>query len=86
MNFRVRMGKMEKRCNFLSGFSEVEILVEICFQFRICVFLSRVACVFFLDRVTPGVWVGGKFDSALKIQRPLENKFLPPVFLTFGGS
>ena len=55
MNFRVRMGKMEKQCNFFSGFLDVEILIAIFFQFRICVFLSRGDCVFFLDRVTPGI-------------------------------
>ena len=54
MNFRVRMGKMEKQCNFFTGFLEVEILIAIFFQFRICVFLSCGDCVFFLDRVTPG--------------------------------
>ena len=48
------MGKMEKQCNFFSGFSEVEILVKIFFQFHIYVFLFRGDCAFFLDRVTSG--------------------------------
>ena len=66
MNFRVRMGKMEKQCNFFSGFLEVEILIAIFFQFRICVFLSRGDCVFFLDRVTPGCNIITSYSLHLK--------------------
>ena len=54
MNFLARIEKVEKQCKFFSGFREAGIRIGIFFQFRICVFLLRGDCVFFLDRVTPG--------------------------------
>ena len=72
MNFRVRMGKMEKQCIFFSGFLDVEILIAIFFQFRICVFLSCGDCVFFLDRVTPGSTILALIFKILKHTMPCQ--------------
>ena len=45
MNFWVRMRKMEKQCNFFSGFLEVEILIAIFFPIsNLCFLISRRLC------------------------------------------
>ena len=77
MNFRVKMGKMEKQCNFFSGFPEVKFLSRF-FPISICVFLSRGDCVFFLDCVTPGLFSDGK--STIVNIRNIRKQFRTAVF------